>query len=121
MGGGEVGRGVRRARDLVGLSQRELADHAGVARSWLSEVEVGRGEPTIAYTKAIYRALREYLPSLGWSWLITGEGSPPSGVGAGLGTRYDGRQGGDPTDRREAMKAGFVLGAAALGDRFLAA
>jgi tetratricopeptide (TPR) repeat protein len=51
---------------------------------------------------------------------MTGDEPPPGGVGEA--DRYDVREGGIDTDRREALKKGLVLGAAALlSDPFFAA
>lgn len=51
------GKNVRRARKAAGLSQVDLAADAGMAKSYMSEVERGRRNPTVAVISRIARAL----------------------------------------------------------------
>ena len=51
------GANVKRLRKQAGLSQEALADLAGLARSYMSEVEVGRRNPTLKIVAKIAGAL----------------------------------------------------------------
>jgi len=48
-----VGRNVRRCRDQVGISQEELADRAGIDRTYVSGIERGVRNPTVLVLKDI--------------------------------------------------------------------
>lgn len=50
---------VRAARALLGLSQRELGNRAGVAELTVWTVENGTKKPTVGTMAAIYRVLVE--------------------------------------------------------------
>ncbi|HEY8340516.1 MAG TPA: XRE family transcriptional regulator [Egibacteraceae bacterium] len=52
-----VARNIRELRDRAGLSLSELAVAAGVAKSTLSQLESGRGNPSIETLWAVARAL----------------------------------------------------------------
>lgn len=47
---------LREARALAGLSQRELAQRAGVAQSEIARIEMGRQEPGLARLQELVRA-----------------------------------------------------------------
>jgi transcriptional regulator with XRE-family HTH domain len=47
---------VREARERAGLSQRDLARHAGKAQSEIAKIERGRREPTFATIERLVRA-----------------------------------------------------------------
>lgn len=51
------GENVRRARKAAGLSQEQLADDAGVGRSYMSDIECGRRNPSIEIIGRIALAL----------------------------------------------------------------
>jgi transcriptional regulator with XRE-family HTH domain len=51
------GANVRRARKAAGLSQEHLAFQAGVARSYMSDVERGQRNPTVDIVGRIAAAL----------------------------------------------------------------
>lgn len=51
------GLNVRRVRKEAGLSQEALADLVGIARSYMSDVEVGRRNPSLAVVERIAKAL----------------------------------------------------------------
>lgn len=47
---------LREARELAGLSQRALAERAGVAQSEIARIEAGRQEPGFARLEQLLRA-----------------------------------------------------------------
>jgi transcriptional regulator with XRE-family HTH domain len=49
----QVGRNIRAAREDAGLSQRELAELIGVARTRIADYEAGRHEPNGVHIAAI--------------------------------------------------------------------
>jgi transcriptional regulator with XRE-family HTH domain len=55
-----IGRAVRTRREEVGLSQTELGLEAGLKQSWVSHIELGRGNPSYGTVDRIARVL-------GWS------------------------------------------------------
>ncbi|KIT17116.1 HTH-type transcriptional regulator PuuR [Jannaschia aquimarina] len=70
----DVGARLRALRTQHGLSQRELAERAGVPHGQVSMVETGRSSPTVA-------SLRKILSGLGLSmaeFFDTGPADPPS-------------------------------------------
>lgn len=52
------GHNVRRARKAAGLSQEDLAFQAGLARSYMSDVERGQRNPTVKVIGQIAAALK---------------------------------------------------------------
>jgi transcriptional regulator with XRE-family HTH domain len=48
---------MKRNRDLLGISQAELAERAGVSAGYIGEVEVGRKFPSAEKLEAIARGL----------------------------------------------------------------
>lgn len=58
------GANVKRERKAQGLSQEALADHAGLARSYMSDVERGAKNATIATVAKIALALNVDAASL---------------------------------------------------------
>lgn len=52
------GGNVRRARKAAGLSQEDLAFQAGLARSYMSDVERGERNPTVRVIGQIAAALK---------------------------------------------------------------
>ena len=48
---------IRRYRDAVGLSQQQLADSVGIAKSYISSLELGYRAPNINLLVKIARAL----------------------------------------------------------------
>jgi len=53
-----VGSNLRRAREEVGISQEELADRAGLHRTYVSGVERGIRNPTVTVLEKIAKALK---------------------------------------------------------------
>jgi transcriptional regulator with XRE-family HTH domain len=53
-----VGLNVRRAREAQEISQEELADRAGVHRTYISGVERGVRNPTVTVLEKIAKALK---------------------------------------------------------------
>jgi transcriptional regulator with XRE-family HTH domain len=54
-----VGVAVRRLRSVRGLTQAEVADLAGCSRSQISNLELGKGNPTV---DTLFRVLQ----AMGW-------------------------------------------------------
>src|SRR2546427_5944512 len=52
-----VGAAVRRLRDERGLSRRELAERSGVSERFLTELESGQGNISVARLQDVARAL----------------------------------------------------------------
>ena len=48
---------IKRVRKSFGLTQAELARHAGVSQSLIAKVESGRIDPTYTKTKKIFETL----------------------------------------------------------------
>lgn len=59
-----VGLNVKRLREAQGISQEDLADRAGVHRTYVSGVERGVRNPTITVLEKIAGALGEPLAEL---------------------------------------------------------
>lgn len=59
-----VGLNVKRLREAQGISQEDLADRAGVHRTYVSGVERGVRNPTITVLEKIAGALGEPLTDL---------------------------------------------------------
>jgi transcriptional regulator with XRE-family HTH domain len=59
-----VGVNLRRAREELGLSQEDLADRAGLHRTYLSGVERGVRNPTVTVLEKIAKALKVKPSSL---------------------------------------------------------
>lgn len=59
-----VGGNVRRLREKLGVSQEELADGAGLHRTYVSGVERGVRNPTVVVLEKIAIALGVELSSL---------------------------------------------------------
>jgi transcriptional regulator with XRE-family HTH domain len=55
--GRHVGAAVRRHRELIRISQEELADRAGLDRTYVSGVERGRRNPTVKILQRLSDAL----------------------------------------------------------------
>lgn len=52
------GLNVKKARKAAGISQEAFADLSGLARSYMSDVERGAGNPTLQKVEAIAAALK---------------------------------------------------------------
>lgn len=52
-----LGPAIRRHRELVRLSQEDLADRAGVDRTYVSGIERGRRNPTLGVLQRLSTAL----------------------------------------------------------------
>jgi transcriptional regulator with XRE-family HTH domain len=53
-----VGANLRRAREDLGISQEELADRAGLHRTYVSGVERGVRNPTVLVLEKLAKALK---------------------------------------------------------------
>lgn len=53
-----VGANLRRAREELGISQEDLADRAGLHRTYVSGVERGIRNPTVTVLEKIAKALK---------------------------------------------------------------
>lgn len=55
----EIGRTVKVLRERAGLTQREVAERAGLANTWISDIERGSGDksPTLRAIENIARAV----------------------------------------------------------------
>jgi transcriptional regulator with XRE-family HTH domain len=49
---------LRQLRDERGLSQRALAEKAGISREYLARLETGRQDPTLSTLEKIAKALK---------------------------------------------------------------
>lgn len=56
-----VGAAIRAMREAQGLSQRQLAERAGVNPGYLSSVEAGKKTPTTRWLAAVTNALGRNL------------------------------------------------------------
>jgi transcriptional regulator with XRE-family HTH domain len=61
---GLFGKRVRERRLALGLTQQELADRAGLHRSYIGQVELGRRNVTLKSAEKIARALHLDIVSL---------------------------------------------------------
>ncbi|HXH53137.1 MAG TPA: helix-turn-helix transcriptional regulator [Sphingomicrobium sp.] len=52
-----LARNVRRLREAQGLSQEAFADEAGIHRTYVSDIERGARNPTVAVVERLARAL----------------------------------------------------------------
>lgn len=52
-----LGRAVRTARQERGLTIEALAEQAGLNHTWLSDIELGRGNPSVRKLTDLARAL----------------------------------------------------------------
>lgn len=59
-----VGRNMKRLREARGWSQEELADQAGIHRTYVSGVERGVRNPTVTVLEKLAVALGATLPEL---------------------------------------------------------
>ena len=53
-----VGQNLRRAREELGISQEDLADRAGLHRTYVSGVERGVRNPTVTVLEKLAKALK---------------------------------------------------------------
>ncbi len=58
------GRRVRERRHALGLTQQELADRAGLHRSYIGQIELGKRNVTLKSVAKIARALQVDIASL---------------------------------------------------------
>ena len=66
----QIGNRLAQFRKKLGLSQKELAELAGVNRVYLAQIETGRTNPSF---NVIYNIYRKYALSI--DWLLSGNGS----------------------------------------------
>jgi len=60
----QLGRRVRRLRKAQKISQEELADKAGVHRTYMGKIERGESNPPVYTVYKISKALKTPLPEL---------------------------------------------------------
>lgn len=60
----EIGDNIKKMRTVKALTQKELAEKAGIAQSFLSDIERGNKSPTIRTSKKIALALGINLKEL---------------------------------------------------------
>ena len=65
----KIGNRLALFRKKLGLSQKELAEQAGVNRVYLAQIETGRTNPSF---NVIYNIYKKY--SLSIDWLLSGNG-----------------------------------------------
>jgi transcriptional regulator with XRE-family HTH domain len=58
----KIGNGIKSARKLSGISQRELSDRSRLSITYISEIENGKKDPSIAALRAIASAIKMELP-----------------------------------------------------------
>jgi transcriptional regulator with XRE-family HTH domain len=59
-----LGRNVRQLREAKGWSQEDYADRAGIHRTYVSDIERGRRNPTITVVEKLARPLEVATGSL---------------------------------------------------------
>ncbi len=52
-----LGQNVRRLREAKGWSQEDYADRAGIHRTYVSDIERGRRNPTVTVVEKLAKAL----------------------------------------------------------------
>ncbi|TWI62560.1 helix-turn-helix protein [Pseudoduganella lurida] len=55
---------VLRLLDILGMTKNDLADHAGISVSFLSDLTNGKANPSLKILEAIAAALQTSLPAL---------------------------------------------------------
>jgi transcriptional regulator with XRE-family HTH domain len=55
---------LKKLRTVRGLSQRALAERAGISREYLARLETARQDPTLSTLEKLARALRVKLSAL---------------------------------------------------------
>lgn len=65
-----IGERLLEVRKDLGLTQAQFAGRLGVSRSYLSEVELGRGKPSVEMIAGMATA----FPQFSLTWLLTGKG-----------------------------------------------
>lgn len=58
---GRIGEALARARNVAGLSQRDLARRAGTAQSLVARIERGRANPTLVTLDRLFEAAGHHL------------------------------------------------------------
>ena len=59
-----VGLNIAEAREILGMSQRDLSSSSGVMQAEISKIEQGKGNPTVTTLQKIAKALRKTVASL---------------------------------------------------------
>lgn len=59
-----IGNNLRKKRDLLGMSQQELADHSNIAKSTVQRIEKGTLNPSITTLKNISIAMNIEISEL---------------------------------------------------------
>ena len=75
---------VRKAREVSGMAQQELADKIGMSRGGLAKIEQGRSEPRRTTLIAV-----AFATGVDLQWLEKGE-TPAEGPGGGGMVRHQG-------------------------------
>lgn len=76
---------VRKAREYAGLTQSELAEKAGLARSGLARIEQGKGRPRRATIIAL-----AFATGIDLNWLEHGETPAGDNPDGGSAVRHQG-------------------------------
>jgi transcriptional regulator with XRE-family HTH domain len=69
----QFGAVVRRRREKLGLSQEEFADKAGIHRTYVSSIELGKVAVSISIAQQLAEALRAPLSRI-WQDIEAGRG-----------------------------------------------
>ncbi len=67
----ELGRRVRQARRLAGLTRRQLAEQSGLSERYLAQLEGGEGNISVLLIRRVARVLRSDL-----QYLLTDQSGP---------------------------------------------
>jgi DNA-binding XRE family transcriptional regulator len=59
-----IGLNIAEAREILGMSQRDLSSTSGVMQAEISKIEQGKGNPTVTTLQKIAKALRKTVASL---------------------------------------------------------
>jgi transcriptional regulator with XRE-family HTH domain len=74
----EIGLRVQHLRNQEGLTQRELTQRCGVARSHIADIELGKQNPTVVTLLRLAAALRVDLADLVDTRTPLGPNDPPT-------------------------------------------
>ena len=60
----QFGKAIRRRREALGISQEDLADQAGIHRTYQSQIERGIANPSLSKIEALAEALGSSVSSI---------------------------------------------------------
>jgi transcriptional regulator with XRE-family HTH domain len=81
---GDIGNRLRRERERVGISQRELARRIGLSASMISQIESGQSKPSVSTLYAIVTELGVSVDDIFRGHGDGAEGSTPRSPGSGV-------------------------------------